>query len=58
MDVILKGDKALLGGILYLICGTMLVKYGEKSERVRYISAAIAVVSTLLILDINIRFFI
>ncbi|WP_290597234.1 MULTISPECIES: hypothetical protein [unclassified Archaeoglobus] len=55
MDVILKGDKALLGGILYLICGTMLVKYGEKSERVRYISAAIAVVSTLLILDLNLR---
>lgn len=53
MDVNLKESKILLGGILYLICGIILLKYGEKSGRARYVSVVIAVVSTLLILDFN-----
>lgn len=53
MSIGFKESKVLLGGVLYLICGIILVNYGRKSERARYASVAIAVVSTLLILDIN-----
>jgi len=53
MDFNLNEGKVLLSGILYLICGIILLKHGVKSARARYVSVAIAVVSTLLILDFN-----
>jgi len=41
--------KVLLSVILYLICGIILLRYGAKSVRARYVSAAIAAVSTLIL---------
>jgi len=49
VDVNLNEVKVLLSVILYLICGIILLRYGAKSVRARYVSAAIAAVSTLIL---------